>query len=144
MPRILIVDDHAVVRKGVVEILKKWDASISVDEASNGEEALARILRSEYELVLLDITIPGRNGLEVLKDIKGCLPRLPVLMLSVHREEEYAIRALRAGASGYVTKDDAAEELTGAVRKVLGGGRYMSASLAGRVGPEIDGDASFQ
>jgi two-component system invasion response regulator UvrY len=144
MARILIVDDHAVVRKGVVEILKKTDASISVDEAGNGEEALARILRSDYELVLMDITMPGRNGLEMLKEIKKRLPRLPVLMLSVHREEEYAVRALRAGASGYVTKDDAAEELTGAVRKVLGGGRYVSASLAGRLGTETDGDASFR
>jgi two-component system invasion response regulator UvrY len=144
MPRILVVDDHAVVRKGVVEMLKRSDASISVDEAGNGEEALARILLSVYELILLDISMPGQSGLQVLKEIKGRLPRLPVLMLSVHREEEYALRALNAGASGYVTKDDAAEELIGAVRKVLGGGRYVSASLAGRVGVDTDGDVPIQ
>ena len=144
MSKILVVDDHAVVRRALVKILKDSDASISVDEARNGQEAIPRILRSAYELVLLDITMPGPSGLEVLKEIKGRLPRLPVLMLSVHREEEYARRALNAGASGYVTKDSAAEELIGAVRKVLGGGRYVSASLAGRVGLETDGDAPIQ
>ena len=86
--------------------------------------------------------MPGPSGLEVIKEIKGRLPRLPVLMLSVHQEEEYARRALNAGASGYVTKDDATEELIEAVRKVLGGGRYVSASLAGRVGSEKGGDTS--
>jgi len=143
MLRILIADDHAVVRKGVMEILMKSDASISIDEAGNGEEVLARILRSDYELVLLDITMPGQSGLEVLKEIKRCLPRLPVLMLSVHREEEYVLRALRAGASGYVFKDDAAKELIVAVWKVLGGGCYVSASLAGKLGSETDVDSSF-
>jgi len=142
MSKILLVDDHAVVRKALVKILKDSDASISVDEAGNGQEAISRILRSAYELVLLDITMPGPSGLEVIKEIKGRLPRLPVLMLSVHQEEEYARRALNAGASGYVTKDDATEELIEAVRKVLGGGRYVSASLAGRVGSEKGGDTS--
>ena len=142
MQRILVVDDHAIVRKGLMKILKESDAGICVDEAVSGQEALTRILRTSYELVLLDINLPGRGGLEVLKEIKSHRPRLPVLMISMHPEEEYAFRALRAGASGYVTKDSAAEELVGAIRKVLSGGRYVSASLAGRLGPETDVDAS--
>ncbi|MDX1815381.1 MAG: response regulator transcription factor, partial [Thermodesulfobacteriota bacterium] len=130
MPKILIADDHAVVRKGLRKILTESDAGISVDEAGNGQEALARVLRERYELVLLDISMPGRGGLEVLKEIKSHCPGLPVMILSMHPEEEYAVRAFRAGASGYVTKDSASEELAAAVRKVLAGGRYVSAFLA--------------
>lgn len=140
MTKILIADDHAVVRKGLMKILKESDAGISVDEADRGEEALVRVLQTNYELVLMDISMPGRGGLDVLKEIKSHRPRLPVLMLSMHPEEEYALRALRAGASGYVTKDSAAEELVGAIRKVLSGGRYVSASLAGRMRSEMDAD----
>ena len=118
------------------------DAGICVDEAGNGEEAIARVLKTRYELVLMDISMPGRGGLDVLREIKRHRPRLPVLMLSMHPEEEYAVRALRAGASGYVTKDSAAEELVGAIRKVLSGGRYVSASLAGRMGSKMDAEFS--
>lgn len=130
MPKILIADDHAVVRKGLMKILTESDAGISVDEAGDGQEALTRVLRERYELVLLDISMPGRGGLEVLKEIRSHRPHLPVLVISMHPEEEYAVRALRAGASGYAIKDTAAKELAGAIRKVLGGGRYVSASLA--------------
>ena len=140
MTRILVVDDHAVVRKGLMMILKDSDAGIRVDEAGNGQEALARVLRERYDLVLMDISMPGGGGLEVLKEIKSHRPGLPVLVLSMHPEEEYAVLALRAGASGYVTKDRAAEELGGAIRKVLGGGRYVSASFAGRLGSGTDAD----
>ena len=140
MQRILVVDDHAIVRKGLMKILKESDAGISVDEAGHGEEALARVLQTSYELVLMDISMPGRGGLDVLKEMKSHRPRLPVLMLSMHPEEEYALRALRAGASGYVTKDSAAEELVGAIRKVLGGGRYVSASLAEKLAFEMEAD----
>ena len=140
MRKILVADDHAVVRKGLTKILKDSDAGIRVDEAGNGQEALARVLQESYELVLMDISMPGRGGLEVLKEIKSHRPRLPVLMLSIHPEEEYALRALRAGASGYVTKDSAAEELAGAIRKVLSGGRYVSASLAEKIAFKMDAD----
>jgi len=141
MPKILVADDHAVVRKGLVKILKESDAGLCVDEAGYGQEALARVLHTRYELVLMDISMPGRGGLDVLREIKRHRPRLPVLMLSMHPEEEYALRALRAGASGYVTKDSAAEELVGAIRKVLSGGRYVSASLAEKLAFEMDADA---
>jgi two-component system invasion response regulator UvrY len=139
--KILIADDHAVVRKGLTKILKEADAGICVDEANHGQEALAKALQASYELVLMDISMPGRGGLEVLKEIKSHRPKLPVLMLSMHPEEEYAVRALRAGASGYVTKDSAAEELMEAIRKVLSGGRYVSASLAEKLAFEMESDA---
>ena len=129
MPRFLIVDDHAVVRKGLMKILSDAHGGFQADEASHGQEALALVLRERYDLVLLDITMPGRSGLDVLKEIKSHKPGLPVLMLSMHTEKEYALRALGAGASGYVTKDSAAEELPGAIREVLGGGRYVSTSF---------------
>ncbi|MBK5095199.1 MAG: response regulator transcription factor [Deltaproteobacteria bacterium] len=141
MLKILVVDDHAIVRKGLIKILKESDAGISVDEAGHGQEALARVLKTRYELVLMDISMPGRGGLDVLKEIKSHRPHLPVLMLSMHPEEEYAFRALRAGASGYVTKDSAADELVGAIRKVLSGGRYVSSSLAEKLAFEMDADA---
>jgi len=98
--KILIADDHAVVRNGLTKILKEADGGICVDEAENGQEALAKALQASYEMVLMDISMPGRGGLEVLKEIKSHRPKLPVLMLSMHPEEEYAVRALRAGASG--------------------------------------------
>ncbi len=141
MLKILIADDHAIVRKGLMKILKESDAGISVDEAGYGQEALARVLQTRYELVLMDISMPGRGGLDVLKEMKSHRPQLPVLMLSMHPEEEYAIRALRAGASGYVTKDSAADELVGAIRKVLSGGRYVSSSLAEKLAFEMEADA---
>ncbi len=141
MLKILIADDHAIVRKGLMKILKESDNGISVDEAGHGQEALARVLQTRYELVLMDISMPGRGGLDVLKEMKSHRPQLPVLMLSMHPEEEYAIRALRAGASGYVTKDSAADELVGAIRKVLSGGRYVSSSLAEKLAFEMEADA---
>jgi two-component system invasion response regulator UvrY len=137
MPNILIADDHEVVRKGLIQILTKSVPGISVDEAVSGQEALARVQKTNYALVLLDISMPGRGGLEVLKEIRSRHPGVPVLILSMHPEEEYAVRALRAGASGYVTKDSAAEELAAAVRRVLAGGRYVSGSLAERLAGEL-------
>lgn len=138
MTKILIADDHAIVRKGLIKILMESDAWTSVDEAGSGQEALDRVLKGSYDLVLLDISMPGRGGLDVLKEIKERLPRLPVLMLSMHPEKEYALRSLRAGASGYLTKDNAPEELVRAIRKVLSGGRYVTASLAEILALEVE------
>jgi two-component system invasion response regulator UvrY len=138
MPNILIADDHEVVRKGLIQILTKSVPGISVDEAVSGQEALARVQKTNYALVLLDISMPGRGGLEVLKEIRSRHPGVPVLILSMHPEEEYAVRALRSGASGYVTKDSASEELVAAVRKVLAGGRYVSASLAENLARDLE------
>ena len=141
MPEILIAYDHEVVRKGLIQILAKSVPGISVDEAEDGQEALAKVQKARYALVLLDISMPGPGGLEVLKEIRNRRPGVPVLILSMHAEEEYAVRAFRAGASGYVTKDSAAEELVGAVRKVLAGGRYVSASLAENLARTLEPNA---
>jgi len=138
MTKILIADDHAIVRKGLIKILMESDAWTSVDEAGSGQEALDRVLKGSYDLVLLDISMPGRGGLDVLKEIKERLPFLPVLMLSMHPEKEYALRSMRAGASGYLTKDNVPEELVRAIRKVLSGGRYVTASLAEILAFEVE------
>ncbi|HOD28386.1 MAG TPA: response regulator transcription factor [Syntrophales bacterium] len=142
MIRILVVDDHTIVRQGLKQILGEEKDMNVVEEASNGQEALQKIGKSEYDCVLLDISMPGRSGLEVLKDIKALRPKLPVLILSMHSEELYAIRALRAGASGYLTKASASEELIGAIRKVAAGRKYVSTSLAEKLAVELDADAS--
>jgi len=145
MSSILIADDHEVVRKGLIQIITRSVPGTFVDEARNGQEALAKLQKVRYALVLLDISMPGRGGLEVLKKIKSRRPRVPVLTLSMHPEEEYAVRALRAGASGYVIKESAAEELAEAVRKVLAGGLYVSPSLDGKLalGQEPDADGAI-
>jgi DNA-binding NarL/FixJ family response regulator len=142
MIRILVADDHTIVREGLKQILGEEKDMNVADEASNGQEALQKIQKHEYDCVLLDISMPGRSGLEVLKDIKILRPKLPVLILSMHSEELYAIRALRAGASGYLTKASASEELIGAIRKVSTGRKYVSASLAEKLAFELDSDAS--
>jgi two-component system invasion response regulator UvrY len=130
MKRILVVDDHAVVRRGLKQIVSDSLDVVVVDEAKNGEEAVAQVQKSRHDLVLLDISLPGRTGLDVLKDLKAIQPDLPVLMLSIHPEELFAIRALKAGASGYLTKACPPEELILAIRKVLMGDKYISANVA--------------
>jgi two-component system, NarL family, invasion response regulator UvrY len=130
MTRILIADDHAIVRKGLVQILNDVPETIIIDEAENGVEALNMALNNTYDLVLLDIAMPGKRGLEVLQELRNHKPELPVMMLSMHPEEQYAVQSLRAGASGYLTKESAPDELAVAIKKVLSGGKYISASLA--------------
>jgi len=138
MLRVLIADDHDVVRKGLILILAKSFPGIDVEEAADGRQALALMEKGSYALVLLDISMPGRGGLEVLKEVKRLHPGVPVLILSMHPEEEYAVRAFRAGASGYLTKDSAADELVQAVRTVLAGRRYMNASLTEMLVRELE------
>jgi DNA-binding NarL/FixJ family response regulator len=140
MIRILVADDHAVVRQGVIQILAEVRDMLVKDEAQNSAEALDKVLKYEYDVVLLDISMPGRSGLEVLEDIKSQRPKLAVLILSMHPEEQYAVRALRAGASGYLTKASAPQELIGAIRKVAQGGKYVTASLAEKLADELDVD----
>lgn len=144
MTRILIADDHAIVRKGLVQILADGPDKVTVDEAGSGEEALDKVRGNDYHLVLLDISMPGKSGLEVLQELKSDKPGLPVLMLSIHPEEQYAVRALRSGASGYLTKGSAAEELLDAIKKVLSGGKYISSSLAEKLAFGLLGDAGKQ
>jgi DNA-binding NarL/FixJ family response regulator len=128
--QILIADDHPIVRAGFKQVLSETPDMVVADEAGNGLEVLNLVRKKDYDIVLLDISMPGRNGLEILKDLKEEFSRLPVLILSIYPEEQYAIRALRAGASGYLTKASAPDELISAIRKVSEGGRYISSSLA--------------
>ncbi|MEW6305520.1 MAG: response regulator transcription factor [Verrucomicrobiota bacterium] len=128
--RILITDDHAVVRQGLKQILADEFKTAVFGEAGNAQEALGLVWKEEWDIVILDITMPGRSGPEVLQDIKKARPKLPVLVLSMHPEDQFAVRVLKSGAAGYMTKESAPEELVGAVKKLLTGGRYVSASLA--------------
>jgi two-component system invasion response regulator UvrY len=138
MLRLLVADDHEVVRKGLVKVLAETLQPIKIDEAKNGQEALNKASKSEYDLIVLDIKMPGKSGLDVLKEIKQHQPKMPVLILSMHPEEQFAIRAIRAGASGYLTKECAGDELVLAVRKALKGERYVSGSLAEIMAGELD------
>lgn len=137
---ILIADDHAVVRRGLAHVLADECAGAIVEEAATGQEAVDAVRRQPWDTVLLDINLPDKNGLEVLKEIKAVRPDLPVLILSHHAEEQYAARAYKAGAAGYVTKDSAPEELSLAIRKVLAGGRYVSPSFAEQIARHICGE----
>jgi two-component system invasion response regulator UvrY len=130
MIRILVADDHAIVRNGLKQIVSDTTDMIVAGEASNGREALNKALEEGYDVVLLDITMPDRSGLDVLKEIKSQKPELPVLILSIHPEEQYAVRALKAGAAGYLTKESAPEELIRAMQKVSSGDKYVTSSLA--------------
>ena len=141
MLRILVADDHEVVRKGLVKVLAETLQPIKVDEARNGQEAVSKVWKGEYDLVVLDIKMPGKSGLDVLKEIKQHQPKLPVLILSMHPEEQFAVRAIRAGASGYLTKECAGDELVLAIRKGLKGERYISGSLAQILAGELDSDS---
>ena len=138
MKKILVVDDHAVVRRGLQQIISDSLDAVVVNEAKNGSEALAFARKGQYDLVLLDISLPDRTGIDVLKDLKAFQPDLPVLMLSIHPEEQYAIRALRAGASGYLTKASPPEELITAISKVLSGEKYITATFAQQLISNLD------
>ncbi len=140
--RILIADDHPIVRAGFKLVIADTQDMTVADEAANGQEVLNLIRKHDYDIVLLDISMPGRNGLEVLKDLKAEKPKLPVMILSIYPEEQYAFRALRAGASGYMTKASAPNELIAAIRKISQGGKYISASLAEKLTDYLDEDAS--
>jgi DNA-binding NarL/FixJ family response regulator len=138
MHRILLVDDHAVVRRGVRAILEDRLAGIDVNEASTGEEALAR-LDERLDAIVLDLSMPGRSGFDLLAEIKHRQPKVPVLIMSLHAEDQYAVRALRAGAAGYLTKSAAPEQLVAAVTKIMRGGRYVSDMVAERLAAEATG-----
>jgi two-component system, NarL family, invasion response regulator UvrY len=135
--RILIADDHSIVRKGLKNTLEEELGRMTFGEAENGREVLEQVYKQEWDLVLLDINMEGRSGLEVLQDIHKTRPTLPVLILSMYPEEDFAVRALKQGAAGYISKRRASEELVGAVKKVLAGGRYISAAVAERLAADL-------
>jgi two-component system invasion response regulator UvrY len=136
--KVLIADDHAIVRSGLKQILDETGGEIHVQgEAANGREVLEKIQAQDWDVLVLDITMPGRSGLDILKDIRQLKPKLPILILSMHAEEQFATRMLKAGASGYLNKESAPEELVKAIRKVCGGGKYVSPAQAERLVSEL-------
>ena len=130
MIRILIADDHAIVRRGLKHIVSEQPDMTVAGEAENARRVLDLVRTDKWDVIVLDINMPGRSGLEVLKELRREHPKLPVLVLSVHPEDQYGVRVLKAGAAGYLTKDSAPDELVQAIRKVHRGGKYVSASLA--------------
>jgi two-component system invasion response regulator UvrY len=140
MIRVLITDDHPVVRRGIRQILEDDESIILIDEASNGKELLDKMSSQDYDVVLLDISLPGRSGIELISQVKKIRQKTAVLILSIHSEELYAVQALKFGASGYLTKSSAPEELLSAVYKVSRGEKYVSASLAERMAVNLFSD----
>lgn len=138
MIKILIADDHRIVREGLKQILAETQDMIVAAEASNVQEVLKKVAVNDYDVLLLDISMPGRSGLDILKQLKGERPKLSVLVLSMYSEEQYALRALRAGASGYMTKESAPDELIEAIRKVSTGRKYISPAVAEKLAVSIE------
>jgi DNA-binding NarL/FixJ family response regulator len=141
MIKILIADDHAVVRRGLKQIVSETPDIVAAGEASTGHEVLNQVRCNDYDAVILDISMPGGDGLNILKQIRREKPKMPILVLSVHPEDQYAMRALRAGAAGYLTKESAPEELITAIRRISGGRKYVSSLLAEKLASLIAVDS---
>lgn len=141
MMKFLIADDHAIVRKGLVQMLREEFPSAQVTEVANSNEVLEQVKNQIWDVILLDISMPGRSGIETLKQIRSEGIKAPILMLSMHPEEQYAIRVLKAGASGFLNKESATEELLIAVHKVLSGRKYLTASVAEKLAETIGADS---
>lgn len=135
--KILLVDDHALVRRGVVHVLSEDLPDLTIVEKGTAQDAIDAVQSVHWDLIILDVNLPDKSGLDALKDIKRICPNLPVLILSLYPEAHYARRALKAGASGYLTKDTAPEEVTNAVKRILKGGRYVSAALAEQLAADL-------
>ena len=130
MLKILVADDHPIVRQGIKQIIADTTDMVVAGEAANGQEVLNAVKENPYDVILLDIAMPGPNSIDILKQLKKDKPQIAVLILSIHPEEQYAVRTLKAGASGYLTKESAPDELVEAIRKVSKGGKYITSSLA--------------
>ena len=137
---ILLADDHSIVRRGLKEILLEEFPDANFQEASDGQELIRKMRGEKFDVIISDVSMPGKNGLEALKIIKSEAPSIPVLVLSIHPEELYAIRVLKAGASGYMTKESAPEELVKAVRMIMNGRKYITPSLAEKMASNLDND----
>lgn len=136
MINVLLADDHAMVRTGLKEILADTGDIAVTGEATNGQEVLSSIRGKDFDVLVLDMSMPGRSGIDLIKQVKGEKPKLRILVLSMHSEKQYAVRALKAGASGYLTKESAAEQLVAAIRRIAGGGAYVSPETAERLALE--------
>jgi DNA-binding NarL/FixJ family response regulator len=140
---ILIADDHAIVRKGLIQLLSEGFSEITVFEALNSAEVMTQIRSHQLDVILMDISMPGRNGIETLKQMRMEGIRTPVLMLSMHPEDQYALRSLKAGAAGFINKESATVELLAAVKKVIAGGKYISPSLAEKLADAVSDKGSL-
>ncbi len=140
MIRILIADDHTVVRKGLRQILAEEFTDAYIDDVPDAEELITKVIKEKWDVVISDLTMPGKSGLDALQFIRQNIPALPVLILSIHPEEQYAIRVLKAGASGYLSKDTAPDELVNAVKRVLQGKKYITLSIAEKIADTFDQD----
>lgn len=140
MTRILVADDHTVVRRGLRQILLEGFPGAHVEEVGDAEDLIKNVIKAEWDVVISDLSMPGRSGLDALQQIKQLHPNLPVLILSIHPEEQYALRVLKAGASGYLSKDMAPDELVNAVKKVMLGKKYITASVAEKLAATLDQD----
>ncbi|MGA3169623.1 MAG: response regulator transcription factor [Chthoniobacteraceae bacterium] len=138
----LVIDDHPLVRRGLVETIQEEFPNISITEAADSQSCMELVWRENWDVVLLDIAMPGRSGLDILKEIKQERPKMPVLILSNYSEDQFAIRSLKSGADGYLTKDVLGQELVAAIKRVLTGGKYIRASLAEKLACYLDVDAS--
>lgn len=137
MIRILIADDHPVVREGLKQVISKASDITIAGEALNGQEVVDAVSKEQFDVLVLDLHMPGRDGFEVLRYLRHAHPKLPILILSVYPEDQVGIRVLRAGAAGFLSKDSAPKELINAIRKVYGGGKYVSQALAERLAVEV-------
>lgn len=144
MTRVLIADDHEVVRRGLKQILTDEFAPVKIYEAHDSHETLQRVVEHPFDLVLLDINMPGRSGLEVLAEIRRHRPGMPVLILSASPEEDYALRCIKLGAAGYVNKQSASDELVSAVKKAMAGGKYVTPSVAEKLAESFAGGTTQQ
>jgi DNA-binding NarL/FixJ family response regulator len=144
MLKILIADDHLVIRKGLKQILLEEFPSAEIEEARDAEDVFNLLIKKEFDLIICDLSMPGKSGLDVVHQVKQDLPKLPVLILSMQPEEQYAVRALKAGAAGYLNKSVASEELIKAVQRVLQGRRYISPSIAEQLAEELEHEPGKQ
>jgi DNA-binding NarL/FixJ family response regulator len=143
MIRIVIADDHTIVREGLKQVLSTQADFTVVAEAKDGHEVLQRVREMDFDVLLLDMSMPGKSGVELIKQVRGEKPKLRILVLSMHEEQQYAVRAIKAGASGYLTKESASAQLAQAIRKVAGGGAFISTAVAEQLAlgamPQADG-----
>jgi DNA-binding NarL/FixJ family response regulator len=139
--RVLIADDHAMFREGLKQVLSRTSDLVVVDEAGDAHQILDKVRKSDFDVIILDISMPGGDGIDVLKQLKQMKPRLHILVLSMYPEDQYAFRAIKAGASGYLTKNKASQELIEAIRKIASGRRYISADVAEQLAIDIEKDS---
>ena len=142
--RFLIADDHTIVRRGLRQILLEGFPDAEIEEVPDAEELIKKTIQSDWDIIISDLSMPGRSGLEALQQIKQIKPRIPVLILSIHPEEQYALRVLKAGAAGYLSKDLAPDELVNAVNRVLLGKKYITVTIAEKLASVLDQDSDKQ